>query len=131
MFKHDQPIARDVAISVGDAYCPIDWMTLFIGADDVLDAVTEAEIAVHGDAEISDGDFRRALEGRKEAHPSLAICIGTEMLPWRHDIEDDETFVRRIVLHHRINIPGVESRCKPFFKRPDRCLIVRGHRETS
>ena len=106
-------------------------MTLFIGARDVLDAVTETEIAVHDDAEISDGDFRRALESREEAHPSLAICIGAEMLSWRHDIEDDETFVRHIVLHHRINIPGVEGRCKPVFKRPDRCLIVRSPRDTS
>ena len=41
-------------------------MTLFIGARDVLDAVTETDIAVHGDAEISDGDFRRALEASRE-----------------------------------------------------------------
>src|ERR1700704_3597624 len=131
MFKHDQPAAPDLAIAVGDAYCPIDWVTLFIGAYDVLDAMTEAEIAVHDDAKISDGDFRRPLEGCEEAHPSLAICIGAEMLPWRHDIEDDETLVRHIVLHHRIDIPGVECRSKPVFKRADRCLVVRSHRESS
>ena len=38
----DQPVASDLAIAVGDAYRPIDGVTLFIGARDVLDAVTES-----------------------------------------------------------------------------------------
>src|SRR5258708_27300392 len=100
-------------------------MTLRIGAHDVLNAVTESEVAVHGDAEISDGDGRRALEVREEALPGLAICVSAEMLPRRHDVENDETFVGYVVLHHRVNVPGVEGRCKLVLKRPDRCFIVR------
>ena len=44
----------------------IDGTTVLIGAHDVLDAVTEAESAVHGNAELSDGNVRRALEAREE-----------------------------------------------------------------
>jgi hypothetical protein len=61
MFKHDQPVAPDLAIAIGNPYRPINRMTLLIGARDMLEAVTESEIAVHGDAEIRDGDFEEKL----------------------------------------------------------------------
>src|SRR5882757_54766 len=124
MFKHDQPTIPDLTIAVGNTNCSINRMTLHIGTRDMLNAVTESKIAVNSDAEISNGNFWPALEVRKETDPGLAICVSAEMLPGRYDIENNETLVRYIVLHHGVNVSGVESRGKLVFKRADCCFIV-------
>jgi hypothetical protein len=61
---------------------------------------------------------------REEVLPIFAIGVGAETLLPRHDVEDDQTVVRYVVLHDSVNVPGVEGRCKPLLKRPDRCVIV-------
>jgi hypothetical protein len=58
MFKHDQPLARDLAIAVGNAYRPIDEVTLLIDARDMLNAVTESKMAIYCDPQTGDGNFR-------------------------------------------------------------------------
>ncbi len=125
MFEHDEPVAPDLTIAVGNAYRPINQMTLLIGARDTLNAVTESEIAVHGDAEIRDGDFRCTLKMREEVLPILTIGVSTAKLLPGHDVENDETFIQMLILHHRVNVPGVEGGCKPILKRPHRSFIVR------
>ena len=93
MFKHDQPVASDLTVAVGNAYRPINGMPLRIGTRDMLDTMAESEAAVHGDAEIINGDFRRSPEVCEEPRPSLAICISAGMLPRRHDVKNDKTLI--------------------------------------
>ncbi len=124
MFKHDQPLAPYLTITVGNAHRPINWITFQIGACDALEAVTESKVAVNGDAEISDCDFRYTFEVREEVRPILAICVSTEILFSRHDVENNETIVRYVVLHDRINIPGVEGNCELVLEHSDCCFIT-------
>ena len=64
MLKDDQPVAPDLAVAVGDADRYIDRLTFRICAPDALNAVTEAEVALSGDAEIRDVEFRGTREDR-------------------------------------------------------------------
>src|SRR5688572_15943884 len=123
MFMHDQPVASDLTIPGGYAYCTIDWTTLHIGTLGVHEAVPESDVTFDRNAEINDGQFRYTFEAREEVFPTLAIGVSTTFLPW-YDVENDETFVRYVVLHDRVNVPGVDGRRKFILQRPDRCFIV-------
>src|SRR5579859_3144364 len=93
VFEDDQPFTPDLSIAVGNPYRPVDGTALLIRACDVLDTVTESEIAVHRDAKIGNRDFRPAAEMREEVHPVLAIGVGAMIFLPRHDVENDKTVI--------------------------------------
>jgi hypothetical protein len=64
VLKDDQPVAPDLTVAIGDADRYIDRLTLLICAPDALDTVTEAEVALSGDVEIRDVEFRGTREYR-------------------------------------------------------------------
>lgn len=92
MLVSDQPVAADFAIAVGDANRHVERLTVRVGSGDALDAVTEAEAAVGRDAQVRELEFQRTLEKPEESLPVLAIGIGSDILPGRHDVEDDKAF---------------------------------------
>src|SRR5689334_22212829 len=98
-------------------------MTLHVSACDTLKAMTEPDIAIGGNTKISDGDFWLVFEMREELCPIPAICISAEIFFSWHNVENNEAFVRNIILHHRVNITSVEGRCKFIFKRFYRCFF--------
>lgn len=57
MFKRYQPVVPDLTIAVGNAYRAINLMSLLIDAGDTLEAMTESNIAIYGNTQISDGDI--------------------------------------------------------------------------
>jgi hypothetical protein len=119
MLEDDQPVAANLAIAVGDANRQIERLTFRIRAPDALDAVTEGEIAFSGDGEIRDVELQWTFEDRQEVNPILAICIGSEILPWGHDVENDQALVGHVALHDRVDVPGADRRRKPVLERPD------------
>ena len=68
-------MGREV-VQIEDAY----RLTFRIRAPDALDTVTEAEVALSGDADIRDIEFRGTREDRQEIRPVLAICVGSQIL---------------------------------------------------
>ena len=122
MFQYYQPTATHLTITVGNTYRPVNRVALHVGTRNALEAVAEPNAAIYGDAETSNSNFRCTLEVREEFHPIPSICVSAEVFLSRHYIKNDETIARYIALHHRVNISGVEGRCKPFLKRPDGCF---------
>jgi len=123
MFQRDQPLAADFPVAVGYPDPTINRMTLLIGPRDVLQAMTEPDIASTHNTQISNCDLRPPLEMREEIYPILPIGLRTTIfLPW-HDVKNDKTFVRYVILHHRVDISGVKRRRELVMKRPDRRFI--------
>src|SRR5436190_17170820 len=124
MFKCNQPLATNLTIAISNEYRQINRTTLHINTPDMLEAVTESDIAIHGDAEISDREFWRSFVVGEKVHPITAIGISAIIFLPRHYIENDETIVWYVILHNRINITGSDGRCKIVLKYSDRCFII-------
>jgi hypothetical protein len=68
--------------------------------------------------------FGEPLKFEKKSSQLFRYASAPEILAPRYDVKNDKTFVRYIVVHHCVDVPGVKSYCKSVLKRTDRSFTI-------
>src|ERR1035437_10053830 len=119
MFMHDQPVALDLPVHVGDPNGEVNRLAFGVCATHTLNAMAEAHCSIDRDAQIAYLEFQWPLECANEVRPILTICLGTNILAWWNHVEHHEAFVGHIDLHDGVDILGADSSHKSGLKCPD------------
>src|SRR5438270_13977319 len=89
VFNSHQPVAIDLAISIGDPHGHVEYLALLIFPGYMLNAMAVAQVAFGHHGKIGDLEVYRAVDIVQKFLPILAIRLGADVWARRDHIEDE------------------------------------------